>query len=364
MRILDRYLFKSFFIFFVIGLGSIAVLFFLLAVFDNLSRFFASENVPVSLIALRYLYEEPRIIYMAMPMALLLSVSILLGMLDQRHELVVIKAAGISLLRLALPLLLCSVGVGLIMLILGTYLVPPANARIKELESVMRGKKPGKATQAGYVWHVREREKGGLVVYRILRADIASGRLKGFRIYVFGPKLKLTREIHAASAVYEDKEWILSGVHVWDYKNGSPGSYEQLDEAAITLPENPGDFTVQEYGPEELTSKKLRKHLRRIQRHGLDNREFWVELRVRQSLPVAAVIMALLAIPFALRPKRASSLILNLLFAVVIGFAYFAIMGESISLAKNGTFTPAFGAWIANIIFGLIGLLLFSGTRQ
>jgi lipopolysaccharide export system permease protein len=364
MRILDRYLLKSFFIFFLLGLGSIAVLFLVLAVFDNLSRYFASGNVPLSLITLRYLYEEPRIIYMAMPMALLLSASILLGLLDQRHELVVVKATGISLFRLSLPLLLSSVGVALIMLILGNYLVPPANAGIKEIESIMRGEKPASATGAGYIWYVRERKKGGLSVYRIFRSDISRGRLKGFRLYEFSPSLKLTKEIHAASAAYKDKGWILSGVRVWDYRNGPAGAYEQIQEAAITLPEKPEDFTVQEYGPEEMTSKKIRQHLLRIQRYGLDDREFWVELRVRQALPMASIIMALLAIPFALRPKRTSSLILNLLFATVIGFAYFAIMGESISLAKNGTFPPAFGAWIANIIFGMIGILLFSGTRQ
>lgn len=364
MKILDGYLVKNFFVIFFLGLIVTALLFLVIAVFDNLSRLFASENLPISMIILRYFYEEPRILYMAMPMALLVSVSIVLGLLDQRNELIVIKAAGISLSRLSLPLMLCSVVIMILMYAFGDYLVPLSSARIEEIKCLMRGEEPEMTYRGGYIWHVSDDNKNGLRIFRILRKNSSDNIFTGFSIFDFDHSLKLKTEVQAEQAVYDEGLWLLSGVHKWDYSAGPAASYETLDTLELSLSEKPRHFQARKYKPEEMTTRQLRHHLKRIRRYGLDEREYWVELRLRQALPWACVIMALLAIPFSLRPKRTSGLILNLLFAVVIAFVYFAVIGESISLAKNGTLPPAFGAWIANAIFGIIGLLMFSGTRQ
>lgn len=365
MKTLDRYLLKSFFTFFLVGQGSIAVIFMVISVLDTLSYYFVSRDAPIRLVALMYFYEEPSLIYMSMPLAVLFSFCITLGLLEQRRELVAIKAAGISLLRLSLPLILSAAVIAFVMYYMGNYLVPAANIKAMETKYFLKYKKPGGYFIGGkYIWYIKDRKTGGFRIHQINRVYTKTNEVKGFRAYEINEDFRLEREIYASFGSYTDKKWVLTDVHGWDYRKEGKIIYRYFDTLELELHEDPRTMASIRYGPEHLTSRKIRRQLRNIDRYGFNELEFLVELRLRQALPFAAIIMALLAVPFGFRPSRSSTLARNLLFAVIIGFAYFAVMGESISLAKNGTLPPAFGVWIANILFGLMGILLFSGTRQ
>ncbi len=359
VRILDKYLLKSFFTFFLLGLGVIAAIFMVISVLDTLSFYFVSRQSPISRMVLLYLYEEPAILYMAMPLAVLLSFCIALGLLEQCREIVAIKAAGISLFRLSLPLLIASAGISIVMYYMGNTLVPLANRKATEMKEILKNKSHLGYYSGEYIWYAEENGKGRLRIFQVDGVDRQEYKAKGIRIYEFDPDLKLERELYAAGGEYVKKKWQLRDVHYWNYKNEQE-LYRHLKKLAADLGD-PRNLLLTMRGPEHMTSKKLRKSLDRL---GFNERDYRVELRLRQALPFAAIIMALLAVPFGFRPSRKSSLARNLLFAVVIGFAYFAIMGVSISLAKNGTFPPAFGAWVANVLFGLMGILFFTGTRQ
>ena len=93
-------------------------------------------------------------------------------------------------------------------------------------------------------------------------------------------------------------------------------------------------------------------------------REFLVELESRRSLPLSPLILMLIALSFAIRPVESKGLARGIFITVVICFAYYFFTAEALSFGRNGTLSPVIASWIANGIFGLIGVILFSAIRS
>ena len=362
MKIIDRYILRLFLGIFFGSLLAIAFLFTVLSVLDSITFLMSEEGATVIGIVRFYLLQLPQTIYMSSPVAALLSAMITLGSLNQYHELTALRAAGVSLFRAALPIILAAAGISLAVFVLGNTLVPIGNRYFLSEKQALRGDKDNEDER---VWYVSESADREPMILRVERVDRKTGDLSGVTIFRTGPGLSLDQEIMAESATYvEDSGWRLTRAVSRVFREQDPPVLSSAGQMMIALPDTPEDLLRVQRAPEEMKLSELSDQIRRVHRYGLPETAFRVERHARFAIPLAAVILALTGAPLAIRPVRSSGLAWGILGAIIIGFIYFVVIAEFISLGKGGMVTPWAAAWTANIIFGIIGALQFSKLRR
>ena len=91
--------------------------------------------------------------------------------------------------------------------------------------------------------------------------------------------------------------------------------------------------------------------------------KFEVALNQRISLPFSCLVFGLFGIPLGLRPQRTNTSI-GLGLSLVFILFYYVLMTLGRSLGINGVMSPLLAAWLPNIVFGVIGIVLFIRARR
>ncbi|HUT52920.1 MAG TPA: LPS export ABC transporter permease LptG [bacterium] len=362
MKVMDRYVLRSFLGIFIGSLLSVSFLFTVLSVLDSITFVMSEDGATIPGVVRFYLLQLPQTIYMSAPVAALLSAMITLGGLNQNHELMALRASGISLLRAATPILLASVIISGGAFVLGNTLVPVGNRYFLSEKQVIKGEEPDPGES---VWYVSESRGENPVILNIEKVDRQTGELAGVTIFRTGPGLALLEEITAAKALYvPGRGWRLLRAETRAFHGHDVPAISSSPEMMIALPDTPEDLLRVQRAPEEMTLAQLADQIARVRRYGLPETAYRVERQARFAIPLAAVILVLAGIPLAIRPVRSGGLAWGILGAIIVGFIYFVVIAEFISLGKGGMVEPWVAAWSANIIFGIIGAAQFAKLRR
>ena len=104
MKLLDKYILKEFLRFFIITFFSFILLFIIVDFFEKI-RMFLSNNASVSQIASYFIFSIPMIISYILPPAVLLATLITFGSFSKSNEITAMKANGVSIYRICLPII-------------------------------------------------------------------------------------------------------------------------------------------------------------------------------------------------------------------------------------------------------------------
>lgn len=357
MNILDRHLLKNFGVIFLVALAIATLLFLLVSVLDSLGYLLIKQKAPLSLIVLYYLFQVPQTLYLIIPMAALFSAMITLGLMAQRRELIAVFAAGISGFRLALPLFGAGLLLSGMMFGFGEVVTPPSNAKARQIERRIKGKRELKAVRESRIWYVSERKKKPPRFYRIWRLDPGQGTVEGFRLYEVSPEFRLVKSVEAAQGRYTADGWVFEQVVTREFPAEGPPVISFAETAAIALKESPADLAVIQLLPEEMNSRQLGGQIRAARHYGLEVTDYRLELAARPALPFSCLILMLLGIPRALQTSRLNQLSQNLVLAALSGFGYYVVAAEALALGRGGILPPELAAWSGNLIFLLVAIL-------
>ena len=130
MKLIDQYILKEFLRFFLITFVSFIMLFLIIDFFEK-SRMFMSNHATVAQIASYILYSIPFVISMTLPVAVLLATLLTYSFLSKHSEITAMKANGISLYRISLPVLAVAAAVS-VFLFFFTEMITPASVQKME----------------------------------------------------------------------------------------------------------------------------------------------------------------------------------------------------------------------------------------
>ncbi len=359
MKILPRYLIREFAQYFFLGLGAFSAIYLVVEFFERINAFLQNK-APLALMGDYFLNKIPSIIFQVAPASILFSSIITLGLMSRHNEILAMKSGGISLRRIAFPIL----GVVLIsyFLLLGMseYVVPFANERVNMIQDfIIHKKKPAAAFKQNKLWiHGRQ------AIYNIQLYHPEKDLLEGITLYRFDQDFSLVERLDARSARWHDGRWIFSEVSRTHFSpEGSP-IRKQYAQLILTLPETPGDFRIAEKNPAEMSYRELREYVRKIEQDGYNSTKYRCAMHAIFSYPFIGVIMAFLGIPIALRKERGAGVTRGIAFSILISFAYLVVFSFSLELGKAGTLPPFLSAWLGNFIFALVGAYLFLSVRH
>lgn len=360
MTIITRYIVREFLKIFFLCLGVCVGLFFIVDLSVQYLDNFSKYNPPFLLTTLFCLYKIPQMFYWVCPMAVLLTIFLTLALFSRNNEIIAMKAGGISVYTIVTPLIILSGCVVLVSFGNQELMLPYASQRAEYIENIkIKGKKGQNLLKQDRFWYRSED-----IVCNIELFEHASNTLQGVTIYFFDQKFTLTGRLDAKRGKWVDNKWHFYDLIIRTFNPDGSMAVETAQEKIIPLKETPDDFKVARREPEEMSYAELNDYINKIEKAGYQIPEYVPYLYAKIAFPFICLIMPILTIPFALRIGRSGGIALGIGMSVIIGFIYFVFFNFSLSLGKGGLLPPLFSAWVANILFGSLGIYLFLRVRQ
>jgi len=357
--IIDRYLVGQYLTFLGTGAAVASVLILVVDLIQYLDKFLRSKP-PFIYIVQHLLYRLPGSLYEGLPIIVLVSTVFLFVTLTQQRELDALKAAGISLYRASLPILLVALSISLVSGLVQETVLPGINAKAEEVDRVkIRGNQPRHLQRQTQIWY----RSSDTRYLRMELLDPIERSLEGLLVVDISPSFRLVDRLDAGRARWTGEAWMLSdGV----YRQVGAGNHVTADaftERLVSMPEQINDLIQVQKEPETMSFLELRGYINRLAETGHQVSKYLVQLDSKLSFPMIHVIMALVAIPFALVSPRSGGRGVGIAVAILISVGYWVVHSVAIAFAKAELLPPMLGAWTANIIFVGIGAALFLRTR-
>ncbi|VAW91322.1 FIG000906: Predicted Permease [hydrothermal vent metagenome] len=345
MDILDRYIGKT------MLMGVLAVMLVMIALDSLIS--FAGETSSIGRVnygvwdAIIYIVLNiPQKIYIMFPMITLLGTILSLGVLAGNSELIAIRAAGVSIMRITYSVLKTGVILTAFVVAVGEFVAPPVvqYAKLKRVNAMEA--KISLNTDYG-LW---ARDGSNYIHIRHIEND---GQLTGINIYVYDEQHNLVQTLSAAYAEYGDGHWILYEVvkrSIFDDR------IEEEFAATVNWQSllNPEVVDVVSISPDNLSIIKLRSYIDYLQSNKLNSEEYELTFWSKLIAPITIAAMIVLAIPFVFGSLRNVGAGQRILVGFLIGLGFFIFN----KLIGNAGLVYTNYPWIAAIIPTLVVLVI------
>lgn len=346
MKILDRHISRA-----VTG-GSLLTL----LVLSALAAFFAvidqlgdlGGNYGIAQAIEYVLLILPRRAYELFPTAVLLGALLSLGALATHSELIVMRAAGLSVYRITWSVLKAGLILMAIAIFLGEVVAPPAEQLAQNRRAVAQAK--SFAISSSGFW-ARD-GKSFIGIKRVLPGS----KLEGINVYTFNEQHKLASILTAKSAVYEQDKWILTGVRKTriEEKSIKVDDQKTMEWKSLLSPDVLEALAVKAVN---LSIVSLYFYVDHLKKNKLDASKYELAFWSKLIKPFSTIIMLLVAMPFVFGSLRSSGVGQKLLIGVLIGLG-FHLMNQALNHVGVGYgLNPVLSAVLPSILFGAAGLV-------
>lgn len=315
MRILDRYLGRA------VIQGSLLALLVLLA----LAGFFAflgeladlRNDYGVAQAGVFVLLSLPRQAYELFPTAVLVGSLMSLGNLAANSELVVVRAAGVSIARVVRSVLQAGLLLVMVAAVLGEVVAPPAERQARVLRSTAQLGRIALQSENGF-W-ARDGSR-----FVNIRRVLPGPRFEDVYIYEYDQEQRLRSSTHAASAHYRDGGWLLEDVRrsVLGDERVAVQLRSTTEWRSVLDPEL---VTVLTVDPEDLSARSLARYIGYLKRNSLESAPHRLAFWVKVIAPLSTLVMLLIAIPFVFGPLRSTGSGPRLLVGILIGLVFYLL---------------------------------------
>lgn len=361
-QIVDTYVLGGFVFYFFLLLASF-VLMTLVYTFFELLKDIVRNQVPMTTVLKYLFFLTPKLIYDSTPVSVLVTVLITFGILTKHNEITAFKACGVSVYRMAVPVVIAAgcLSVGLFAFD-GTYL-PKANRIQDALRAVIKGRPAQTYLHPEHRWIFGQGSR--IFYYNYL--DPTEKTMAGVRVYELDPSsFRLLRHISAEKAHWEP------ALHTWVFENGWERNWltgqERLQNfmgQTATFPElveGPSWFLQEVLQEKQMNFQELAAYIRTLKQSGVQTVALQVEFYRKFSVPLFALIMAITSIPFAfLAGNRGAMAGVGISLAIAI--AYWTTNSISYQLGTVALLPAAAAAWVPDAVFMLGGFYFFSRMR-
>jgi lipopolysaccharide export system permease protein len=352
MNTISRYILSQFTRLLGLSLGSFVTIYLVIDFLEKYDRF-AKGGEPFSTRLLFFLYKIPEIIGQVMPMAALMATLLTLGLMARNSEIVALKGCGISLGRIASPILGMALLLSMLMFINNEFIIPTFYQEMRRVERLLTGKGTNAVFRQNNIWYRQDD--------RVLRARLfepARGTLKGVTVWQDGVAGAPSARIDAAWGELVSAGWLFHDVTVVRFNEGSVAGTENRRNLLLPLDLRGDDLKVVDKYADNMGFLQLREYADKLSRGGYDPTRALAQMHAKLALPFASLVMAFLGIPFALRGGRSSGIAMGVGISLIIGFAYVLVNATLLSFGQTGALSPLMAAWAANLLFAAAGVWL------
>lgn len=376
MRLLDRYLLRELLAPFAYCLGGFLMFWISSDLFKEMGDFQKAE-MNIADIAEYYFVTSPELISIVLPVALLLALLYALTQHARHNEITAMRAAGISLWRLALPYLAVGFFSSVALFVINEVWAPDADVRGQFIKARHSQKSGGKADPriVRNFGFVNERD-GRNWQAAVLNVETMEMTLP---IVISTEKEGSRMELRASRASRSNGVWTFFHVREFRGDSGSKSAFVPTIQTEV-MPRP--DFNE---SPDEIRSEvRIKARMDAKNRHSKKDiplaeiqdylaihpnisakEKVWLDTMMHSRIagPWKCLVVVLIALPFGAAASGRRNVFAGVAGSIVICFAYFVLLEISLATGVAGTIPPWLAGWLPNIAFTIIAFWLTRRVR-
>jgi LPS export ABC transporter permease LptF/LPS export ABC transporter permease LptG len=362
-QVVDTYLLSSFLFYFVMWLVSFVLMFQVFTFFELLSDVI-KNHIPMSRVFTYLFFLSPRLIYRFTPVSVLTAVLVVFGVLTKNNEVTAFKACGVSMYRLAVPILVGGFLLSGGLFAFDHYWVPEADRIQDAIRSEIKGRPAQTYLDPKRTWFYGLEDR----IYNYKYFDQKANVMLGVNVFEIDPAtFRLKKHIVAERARWEP------ALNAWVFQNGWSRDLKGYDSAAVfdfagnirvfpELKETPDYFVKEALQSSQMNFLELRSYIGELQQSGFDTIPLKVQLYKKFSVPLFAFILALVSAPLAfLAGNRGGMAGIGMSFVIFV--TYVSVDQFFQQLGNLSELPPQLAAWSPDVIFSLVGLYFLARMR-
>src|SRR5579864_8807652 len=351
--LLDDYVLRDFFVYLFMILTTFLVLVLVFTLFELLGDILRNQT-PAIVVAEYLLNVAPYLLYNVAPLVMLLAVLVTFGLMQRSNEITAVKATGVSIYRVVIPVLVAAALLAGGLFLADQFYLPHTNKRQEELHNLIKGKPPQTYLRPDRKWIFGQ--NNAIYYYQFFDPD--RDQFANLTIFQLDPaSFTIARRIHAERAHWADNlnRWVFEQGWERSLHLSAIANYRPFDVATFPdLGESPSYFKKEVKQYSEMNYEELRRYIRDLQQSGFDVVRLRVQLHKKLSYPLITLVMAILAIPFALSTGKKGA-VTGVAVAVGIAVFYTVVSRLFEAMGDLSQLPPALAAWSPDLIFTLLG---------
>lgn len=365
-QVVDTYVLYSFLFYFGMLLLSFVLMTHVYTFFELLSDI-VKNHIAMSRVFTYLFFLTPQLIYDSAPISVLVAILITFGVLTKHNEVTAFKACGISLYRLGLPVLLTSTLLSGGLFAFDHYYVPGANRKQDAIRKEIKGRPVQTYLHPERQWVYAPGSHDDPRIYYYKYLDPAQKVMVGPQVFELDPaNFRIRKHISAEKARWEPalRAWIFENGWSREF-SGMKEKFENFTGQATTfreLEEKPDYFLQEVLQDQQMNFQQLAAYIRDLQRSGIDTITLQVRFYRKFAVPLFALVMALIAVPFAFFAGNRGAMA-GVGVSLAIAIAYWAL-GKLFEQIGDVNLLPAsVAAWSPDLLFAMAGLYFFTRMR-
>jgi LPS export ABC transporter permease LptG/LPS export ABC transporter permease LptF len=360
-QILDSYVLSNFLFYFAVTLFCLVTMSQVYTFFELLGDV-VKNHIPMSHVVTYHIYLTPDLIYKTLPIAVLVSILATFGVMTKNNEVTAFKACGISVRRLGVPVLLMSGTLSALLFAFDYSYIPQAN----QIQDAILNEIKGRPVQT----YLHPERKWIIHDYRIFYFkyfDPSEKLMVEPYVFELDPKsFHVVREISANRARWQQN------INAWVWEQGQATNLCGVDECKVQpftattfaeVTETPDDFLKEVKQDKQMNYAELGTYIKELQETGFDTVKLHVQYYKKFAVPVFALIMALISVPFGfLVGNRGAMTGIGVGMAVAMTYLATGLLFDQ--FGNVNLLPPMVAAWAPDTVFSVAGLYLMLRMRS
>ena len=371
--ILDEYVMGNTVRNFLLVLVSLSMLFLIFTFFELIGDII-KYRTPLVTVGEYLVNLIPFILYNVTPLCALVAVLITFGALSRTSELTAMKATGTSLYRVVAPVLVIAAILSAALFAFDETYLPAANRRQDALRAVIKGKpaqtflRPDRQWMSGQIAPPAsgsalspggETEPTRIFYYQAF--DPTLDVFANLTVFEFKPgSFTLTRRIFASSARWDETvgRWVFENGWQRTFAGEATTSYQPfVTDTFPEIHEQPSYFKKEDRQSEQMSYSELSDYITDLKQSGFDTTRLRVQLNHKIAYPLMSLVMAILAIPFALTAGKRGNLA-GMGAGIGLAIVYWVVALFFENLGNVNSLPAVLAAWSPDILFAMAGTYL------
>lgn len=359
MTRIDRYILGLFLASFIGGLLVFSTIF--LAV-DAMSMMVSNPDISTSVLFSYYMAYLPEVMRQIFPVACVIGTVLTLSTLNRANELVALFASGMSLVRIAAPVLITIAVFSIVFFFVNDRIQPLAARNKLSIYYSEIKKRPDQfsVVKTDRIWY---RAHNKIFNIKTLNPDTAMAQ--NLTMYFFSDAWDLLQMLTAQQVDMNGTVWTLKDGSVTVFSTDS--SFPLTSDFKVKkmeMGQELTDLTGSGQTSDMLSQGELSEFIKKNKAAGLDTLQYEVDYHSRWGFAAAGLVMALLGVPFSVGRARSGGTMMNLGIVLGLVFGYWIAYSSALNLGKHGQLPAIVAAWLPNLLAVLLGVTLLKRLKR
>jgi LPS export ABC transporter permease LptG/LPS export ABC transporter permease LptF len=360
-QILDSYVLSNFVFYFAVTLFCLVAMVQVYTFFDLLGDI-VKNHTPMPDVVKYHVYLTPSLVYRTLPIAVLVSILATFGVMTKNNEVTAFKACGISVRRLGVPVLLMSAALSALLFAFDYSFIPETY----QIQDAILNEIKGRPTQT-YLHPERKWIKHDNRIFYFKYFDPTEKVMVEPYVFELDPKtFHVVRELSAGRARWQQNinAWVWEQGVARDICGADECKYQTFTATAFPeITETPDDFLKSVKQDQQMNYHELDRYIRDLQSSGFDTVKLHVQYYKKFAVPVFALIMALISVPFGfLVGNRGAMTGVGVGMGVAMTYMATGLLFDQ--FGNVNLLPPVVAAWSPDALFSVAGLYLMVRMRS